>query len=149
MEYINETLNTPVYGEYDVIVVGAGPAGCGAALSCARNGLKTLVIEKFNCLGGMWTTGYMNPFFDTKNKNGIVKELVDELDKDNHWGGFWDISFHYEYMKHILETKMLDAGAEILFNTNFTKTILDNKTVKGIIFENSSIPIFNGFLLRA
>lgn len=136
MEYINETLNTPVYGEYDVIVVGAGPAGCGAALSCARNGLKTLVIEKFNCLGGMWTTGYMNPFFDTKNKNGIVKELVDELDKDNHWGGFWDISFHYEYMKHILETKMLDAGAEILFNTNFTKTIVDNKTVKGIIFEN-------------
>lgn len=29
MEYINETLNTPVYGEYDVIVVGAGPVGCG------------------------------------------------------------------------------------------------------------------------
>ena len=46
MRHINETLSTPVYGEYDVIVVGAGPAGCGAALSCARNGMKTLLIEK-------------------------------------------------------------------------------------------------------
>lgn len=136
MHCTKETLVTPVYGAYDVIVAGAGPAGCGAALSCARNGMKTLLIEKFNCLGGMWTTGYMNPFFDTKNKNGIVRELINELEKENHWGGFWDISFHYEYMKHILETKMLEAGVELLFNTSFTKTLVENRTVRGVVFEN-------------
>ena len=48
---IHETLATPVLGEYDAVVVGAGPAGCGAALALGRSGLKTLLIEKFNCLG--------------------------------------------------------------------------------------------------
>ena len=72
MKYIKETLDTPVYGNYDVIIVGAGPAGCGAAIGCARSGLRALVIEKFNCLGGALTTGFMNPFFDTENKVGFV-----------------------------------------------------------------------------
>ncbi|MGN0178839.1 MAG: FAD-dependent oxidoreductase [Monoglobaceae bacterium] len=72
MEYINENLKTPVCDDYDVIVVGGGPAGCGTAIACGRSGLKTLIIEKFNCLGGAWTTGIMNPFFDCRDKNGIV-----------------------------------------------------------------------------
>lgn len=79
MEYINENLKTPVCDDYDVIVVGGGPAGCGTAIACGRSGLKTLIIEKFNCLGGAWTTGIMNPFFDCRDKNGIVNELVTEL----------------------------------------------------------------------
>ena len=65
---IKETMDTPVMGEYDAVVVGAGPAGCGAALALGRSGCKTLLIEKFNCLGGAWTTGFMNPFFDYENK---------------------------------------------------------------------------------
>ena len=49
MTYITETLQTPLFGNYDVVVVGGGPAGCGAAIACGRAGLKTLLIEKFNC----------------------------------------------------------------------------------------------------
>lgn len=48
---INESLTTPVRGEYDAVVVGAGPAGCGAAIALGRSGMKTLLIERFNCLG--------------------------------------------------------------------------------------------------
>ena len=100
---INETLSTPVRGKYDAVVVGAGPAGCGAALALGRSGMKTLLIEKFNCPGGAWTTGFMNPFFDYEKKTGIVGELVAELKERGQFGGFWDKSFHYEYMKLILE----------------------------------------------
>ena len=133
---IKETLTTPVLGEYDAVVVGAGPAGCGAALALGRSGLKTLLIEKFNCLGGAWTTGFMNPFFDFYDKLGIVKELVDELKSAGQFGGFWNMSFNYEYMKFILEKKMLEAGVEVLYNTTFSRTLVEGNNVYGIVAEN-------------
>ena len=37
---------------YDVVVVGSGIAGTMAALVAAKNGAKTLLIEKLNRLGG-------------------------------------------------------------------------------------------------
>lgn len=40
-----------VFEEADVTVGGGGPAGIGAALSAARNGAKTIVIEKFGAMG--------------------------------------------------------------------------------------------------
>ena len=133
---INENLATPVLGEYDAVVVGAGPAGCGAALALGRSGMKTLLIEKFNCLGGAWTTGFMNPFFDCHGKFGIVQELVDELKETGQFGGFWDISFNYEYMKSILEKKMQEANVEVLYNTTFSRTLVEDKRVYGIVAEN-------------
>ena len=136
MEFIKENLETPIKGEYDVIVVGAGPAGCGAALACARSGLKTVIIDRFNCLGGAWATGFMNPLFDEKNKSGMMREIVDELKAKSAWGGFWDISFNYEYMKVLLENKMTEAGAKFLFNTYFVKTLCVGDRIKGIIAEN-------------
>lgn len=133
---INETLTTPVSGEYDAIVVGAGPAGCGTAIAMGRSGMKTLLIEKFNCLGGAWTTGFMNPLFDFHNKSGIVRELVAELKANGQFGGFWDKSFNYEYMKSILEKKMAEANVTVLYNTTFSRTLVDGKRVYGIIAEN-------------
>lgn len=44
---IEETLFTPVLGEYDVIVAGGGPAGIGAAIAAGRHGARVLVIEHF------------------------------------------------------------------------------------------------------
>ena len=44
----NYTLSSrqiPLCGEYDVIVVGGGPAGCAAAISASRAGKKVLLIE--------------------------------------------------------------------------------------------------------
>ncbi|MBQ8577626.1 MAG: FAD-dependent oxidoreductase [Clostridia bacterium] len=133
---INETLSTPVLGEYDAVVVGAGPAGCGAALALGRSGMKTLLIEKFNCPGGAWTTGFMNPFFDFERKTGIVGELVSELKEIGQFGGFWDKSFHYEYMKLILERKLKEANVEVLYNTTFSRTLVEDKRVSGVVAEN-------------
>ena len=49
--------SVPVRGEYDVIVAGGGPAGVAASLAAARRGMRVLVIEQFNCLGGVGTAG--------------------------------------------------------------------------------------------
>ncbi len=133
---INENLTTPILGEYDAVVVGAGPAGCGAAIALGRSGMKTLLIEKFNCLGGAWTTGFMNPFFDFYDKSGLVEELVNELKTANQFGGFWNMSFNYEYMKFILEKKMQEAGVEVLYNTTFSRALAEGNRVYGIVAEN-------------
>lgn len=149
--YINENLTTPVITGYDAVVVGAGPSGCGAALALGRSGIKTLLIEKFNCLGGAWTTGFMNPFFDTKDKAGIVGELVSELKARGQFGGFGNMSFNYEYMKFILENKMKEAGVDILYNTTFSRTLVDDKKVYGIVAENieGRFAVYAGYVVDA
>ena len=50
----------PVYGEYDVVVVGGGMAGVGAALAAAQAGAKTIVVENTSALGGLVTMGVVN-----------------------------------------------------------------------------------------
>lgn len=134
--FIHESLETPVKGTYDVIVVGGGPAGCAAAISASRAGASTLLVERFNCLGGMWTSGFVNPLFDQENKDGLMREIVDELKARGQWGGFRNISFHYEYMKSILEHKCLEAGVTLLYDTRFVRSLKEASTVCGIVCEN-------------
>ena len=59
MKYHCEAVETTYY---DVVVVGGGPAGIGAAIAAARSGMKTLLIEDNCCLGGISTAGAL-PFY--------------------------------------------------------------------------------------
>lgn len=136
MEQIKECLLTPIKGEYDVIVVGGGPAGIGTAITAGRRGLKTLIIERYGFFGGMWTAALVNPFFDTENKAGLVKELVEELRAQDAFGAFWNITYNFETMKKILDEKIRAAGVEVLFHTTFCTPIMEDKTVTGVIVQN-------------
>lgn len=73
--------NIDVIHEAEVVVVGGGPAGIGAALAAARNGAETIIIERFNSLGGLQTQG-LNPIFsfvDPELHSGILPELLGRL----------------------------------------------------------------------
>jgi hypothetical protein len=84
----------------DVIVVGGGPGGVGAAISAARSGAKTVLLERYGYLGGMATGGLVNiipNLSDISGKQqlfGLNQELIDRLDrrdgtsypKKEHWG---------------------------------------------------------------
>lgn len=66
--------------QWDVIVVDGGPSGCTAAISAAREGAKTLLIEATGALGGMGTSGLMNawcPFTD--GEKIIYKGLAEKV----------------------------------------------------------------------
>jgi len=52
----------PLRHQADVIVVGGGPGGIGAAVTAARAGARTLLIERYGCLGGMASAGEVHPF---------------------------------------------------------------------------------------
>jgi len=53
---------TPVWGEYDVVVLGGGPAGIMAASAAARAGCSTLLVEGYGFLGGMGTAAGVTNF---------------------------------------------------------------------------------------
>jgi len=78
---------TKVWRECDVVVVGGGPGGVGSAIAAARNGAKTILIERYGYLGGMATGGLVNiipNLSDWEGKQhvfGIVQEMIDRLDK--------------------------------------------------------------------
>src|SRR3954451_14934641 len=54
--------DTPVLGEYEVVVVGGGPAGIAAAVAAGRAGRSTLLIERYGFLGGAGTAGGLCTF---------------------------------------------------------------------------------------
>lgn len=53
---------TPVFGEFDVVVLGGGPAGMAAASAAARAGQSTLLVEAYGFLGGMGTAAGVTNF---------------------------------------------------------------------------------------
>lgn len=105
--------------KYDIIVCGGGPSGVSAAIAAGRKGMKVLLVEKQNSLGGMWTNGYVCPLFDVEQDTVIINELVDDLKASGNWGGFIDQSFNFEYMKYFLEKKCVESGVDLLYDTSF------------------------------
>ena len=79
--------------DYDVIVCGGGPSGFNAAISAARNGMKTIIIEatgliggnSVNALVGPWMTYHKNNKFVVK---GIAHELISRLQNEQQSLGF-------------------------------------------------------------
>jgi hypothetical protein len=80
----------PLYGEYDVAVLGGGPAGIAAAIAAARAGRRTLLIERYGFLGGMGTAAGVTNFCGLHANvhgemhrvvQGIASDLLDRIDR--------------------------------------------------------------------
>ncbi len=76
-----------VWRVVDVVVVGGGPGGVGAAIAAARTGARTVLIERYGHLGGMATGGLVNIIPNLGDINGrqhvfgLTQEIIDRLDK--------------------------------------------------------------------
>ncbi len=58
----------PLVAESDVLVIGGGPGGLGAAVAAARTGASVTLIERYGYLGGMAASGEVNPFMPNHAK---------------------------------------------------------------------------------
>lgn len=135
---------TKIFAEADVVVVGAGPAGVTAAITAAREGANTILVERYGHLGGMATGGLVLMFSPAQ---GQGLEWMDRLNKVN---GIHDLSktkepewnhthmVDPEVLKCILNDMALEAGVRLLLHSWGVTAVVDNNTVKGVIFESKS-----------
>src|SRR4051794_26882357 len=73
----------PLYGEYEVAVLGGGPAGIAAAVASARAGRRTLLIERYGFLGGMGTAAGVTNFCGLHaNVHGEMRRVVRGIASD-------------------------------------------------------------------
>ena len=133
---VTEALQTPVAGEFDVLVAGAGPAGCAAAVSAAREGLSVALLERAPGVGGMFTAGLVTPLFDAQNKTGFAAELRDEMKARGNLGGMWDICFQPEGVALLLEEKLASAGVRLFGGTWAARTLTEGSRVRGVVAES-------------
>lgn len=131
----------PVAQEVDVLVAGGGPAGIGAALGAARNGAKTMLIEHFNCLGGIATAGMMSHW--TGSSEGPVYEEILNRCQAMPWPGEETDAgkrqhINHEKLKLVLFDLLEEAGVIIQLHTDVAAPIMDGNRVVGVITESKS-----------
>lgn len=133
--------------QWDVIVVGGGPAGCTAAISAAREGAKTLLIEAMGQLGGMGTAGMVPawcPFSDGEKMiyRGLAEKIFNaskvavphERKSKLDW-----VSIEPEYLMRVYDRMVTDSGAEVLFFSRVASVeMAGSDTVDAIIVANKS-----------
>ena len=142
--------------ECDLLVVGGGPAGVCAAVAAARQGVKVILCDSGNCLGGMGTKGLVGPFmtcYDAKGETmiirGLFEEVVDRLvalkgalhpskirqqTEFTAWikeGHDHVTPFDPEILKIVYDHMCAEAGVKVLYHANFVSPIMDGRTIKG------------------
>lgn len=125
---------------YDVIVAGGGTAGAVSAITCAKLGLKTLVVEELSFLGGSQTGALVTPMMsalvkDEPSFGKVNKEIIDMLEKTGNGNDLW---FNPEELKSVLEELYIGYGGEILYLSKIIEVVKEDKTVKGIKIANKN-----------
>ncbi len=115
---------------YNVVVVGSGAAGSAAAISSARSGASTLLIEKLPFLGGN-STAVLDTFYgfftpgdrSLKVVGGIGSDVVDALGsaggvlhRPNTYGAGTGVTYVAERLKVVWETLVTGSGCDVLLH---------------------------------
>ena len=113
--YTEPQKQIPIKAEVDVLVIGSGPAGFSAALSAARLGAKTMIVEQCGCLGGIATSGMMSHWTGTSGSK-TWREILKRSAERNE-GEFKDKITPFidpEKLKTLMLEMLCCAGVEIL-----------------------------------
>lgn len=158
MTYIKENLETPMKGEYDLIVAGGGVAGVCAAVAAKRAGIeKVLLLEKTVVLGGLATQGLIalyEPLCDGYGKKityGMAAELMklatkysphdldeiwwndpDNVDSEERYKAYFSPWIFALVLDELLEKEEVD----LLLDISVVSTLMEGDKCKGLVTES-------------
>ncbi|MHC4916787.1 MAG: FAD-dependent oxidoreductase [Planctomycetota bacterium] len=138
-------------GDFDLLVLGAGPAGAAAAIAAARGGARTLLVERLGFAGGMATAGLVNPFLGTYYRNpetgrdgeliaGVYAEICDRLRGrgallrfryDGPDSVFSD-AFDDVRLRVVYDELLTEAGVEVLFHARLLDAEVSGGRVESV-----------------
>ena len=152
----------------DVLVVGGGPAGLAAAIGAAREGVDTLLVERYGCFGGVITQTMVGTlawyrYVKTIDAGGIIKEFelkakemsgtintFNKKIKTTEIGKFLEKEgilvdgvptyeiLDTEIFKVLADNLILEAGVTPLLHCQAVDAIMDGSKISGIITESKS-----------
>ncbi len=136
-------------GMYDVVVCGGGVAGTMAAISAARNGARTILVEKGPFLGGVLSMGYFpHSFYANSGKKaigGLAEELIERLKKVNGTLGHLRYQGGHLYTVTPVDSEMVkctlmrmaeEAGVEMLFETIINNVVTAGATITAVVLQS-------------
>ena len=146
---------TAILGEYDVVVLGGGPAGMAAAVAAARAGRSTLLIERHGFLGGMGTAAGVTNFCGLHANvhgnirqvvHGVADELLARIDRlgglnapHTVFGKTWAQAYDIAAYKIAADDLLLSAGVKLLFHALAVGMVMASPTrVHALLIETKS-----------
>jgi hypothetical protein len=143
----------PVLYEPDVLVVGAGAAGIAAAVSAARAGAKTLLVERYGFVGGTLSAvtlgSICGPFAVTPDAlipmvGGVYSEVIERLAHldavmpPRRWLKTATVPYDPTALRWVGDELLASAGVDILLHTLVVDTQCDGRQLTAVIIENKA-----------
>jgi hypothetical protein len=136
----------PVITEVDVLVVGSGPGGLAAAIGAARAGVKTMVVERFGCLGGNITVvGVESLAWYRREKTVDSVGLGVEFEQRAKAMGATapepqskSEALNADMFKVVADNLVQEAGVIPLMHALAIDTVVDGDALRGIIVHSKS-----------
>lgn len=139
---IEASRQTPIVSHADVLVCGGGPAGIAAAITAARHGADTLLLECHPFPGGVWTAGALTIIIDAEQKTGLCRQIRQRLELQGavtyctYWPN-WPV-YGIEAMKMLLDDMLLEAGVRTQCCTQVVGVEREGGRIKGVYTESKS-----------